>query len=82
VTHGKIDAAAEDGFTEEVTEEVNGGGFSTAARAKRAGDIAPEDQDFAKRCLARYRAKYRAGSISDRTARQLGLIDAQGKEQS
>jgi hypothetical protein len=33
VTHGKIDAAAEDGFTEEVTEEVNGGGFSTAARA-------------------------------------------------
>jgi hypothetical protein len=48
----------------------------------RAGDIAPEDQDFAKRCLARYRAKYRAGSISDRTARHLGLIDAQGKEQS
>jgi WD40 repeat protein len=28
----------------------------------------PEHQDFAKRCLARYRAKYRAGSISDRTA--------------
>jgi hypothetical protein len=48
----------------------------------RSGDIAPEDRDFAKRCLARYRAKYRAGSISDRAARQLGLIDTQDKEQS
>ena len=41
----------------------------------RSGELAPEDQDFAKRCLARYRAKYRAGAISDRTARQLGLIE-------
>jgi hypothetical protein len=48
----------------------------------RSGNSAPEDRDFAKRCLAKYRAKYRAGSLSDRTARRLGLIDAEGKERS
>jgi hypothetical protein len=48
----------------------------------QSGDLAPEDWRFAQRCLAKYRAKYRNGSISDRTARQLGLIDAQGNEQS
>jgi hypothetical protein len=48
----------------------------------RSGDITPEDRDFVKRCLARYRGRYQCGYLSDRSARRLGLIEAQGKEQS
>ena len=40
----------------------------------RTGTITPADQEFAKRCLARYRGRYLAGQLSDRSAQRLGLI--------
>ena len=47
----------------------------------RSGELEPDDVEFAKRCLAYYRARYLGGAISDRAARQLGLIgdEAQGQ---
>jgi hypothetical protein len=44
---------------------------------QRTGGLAPEDQEFVKRGLARYRARYLAGQLSDRAAQRLGLLDAQ-----
>jgi hypothetical protein len=40
----------------------------------RAGDIAPEERDFARRCLAMYRSRYLAwgATIKVRTERQSG----------
>lgn len=54
--------------------------FARLLAQMRSGEITPEDEALAKRCLARYRSKYLNGSMSERTARQLGLIDAQGNE--
>ncbi len=46
-----------------------------ALRAKvEKGEATPEDQEMWRRLRNRFQAKYRRGSLSERSARQLGII--------